>query len=131
MPTRKYLDRLEHLACLRRLRDAKTTNPWLRYRPHASTLEHLAKPLGGRQALIELARGSKDARARKVIRVYDSLSRRPRERTSLGAVCWACGVAEEDFLGAVMEGLWARGVDCMPLVERCVGLLAEGPGQQG
>ena len=131
MPTRRYLQRLEHLAALRRLKSAKSDHPWLRFRPHGSTLECLARPLGGRQALIELARGSKDARARKVIRVYDSLSRRPRERTSLGAVCWACGVAEEDFLGAVMEALWARGVDCMPLVERCVGMLAREPGREG
>ncbi len=134
MPTRKYLDRLEHLASLCRVKDAKATDPWLRFRPHNTTLEHLAKPIGGRQALIELARLSKDARARKVIRVHDSLSQHlsqhRRERTGLSEICWACQVAEENFLGAVMEELWELDVDAMPLIERCVGMLAREPGQQ-
>ena len=91
MPTRKYLDRLDHLASLGRLKDAKAANPWLLFRPPNTTLEHLAKPLGGRQALIELARLSKDAHVRKVIRVHD-LPKQTQERA--------------DEPGGAVLGLW-------------------------
>ena len=118
MATRKYLERLEVVACRERIRRAKKENPFLGLRPREANLEHLAVTLGGREAMIAYARLSKDKKVGLVVRVWDSLGEEKRRRTTLAVLCWACGLEEEELLAAVITALADRGYDPMPLVQR-------------
>ena len=118
MATRRYLDRLEVVACRERIKRVKKENPFLGLRPREANLEHLAVTLGGREAMIEYARLSKDKQVRLVVCVWDGLSKAKRHRTSLAVLCVACRIEEEQFLAAVIMALADSGHDPMPLVHR-------------
>ena len=118
MATRRYLDRLEVVACRERIKRVKKENPFLGLRPREANLEHLAVTLGGREAMIAYARLSRDKRVRLVVRVWDSLSMAKRHRTSLAVLCVACRIEEEELLAGIITGLADSGYDPAPLVQR-------------
>jgi hypothetical protein len=118
MATQKYLDQLEVAACRDRIKLAKKVAPFLMFRPREATLEHLARPFGGRAAMIAYARQSKNKQVRLVARVWRSLRKAKQHRTSLAELCWACGIGESEFLGEVITALAERGYDPMPLIRR-------------
>ena len=118
MATQRYLKRLEVVACRDRIQLAKQVDPYLAFRPKEATLEYLARPFGGRAAMIAYARMSKDKKIRLVARVWRSLRKAKQHRTSLAELCWACGISESEFLGAVIAALAENGHDPMPLIRR-------------
>ena len=118
MASRRYLKRLEVVACRERIKRVKKENPLLVLRPREGHLEHLAVTFGGREAMIEYARLSKDKKVGLIVRVWDSLSKEKKSRTPLAVLCWACGVEEDELLAGVITALADNGYDPTPLVQR-------------
>ena len=92
MASQRYLERLEVVACRERIKRVQKEDPFLMLRPREGHLEHLAVTFGGRKAMIEYARLSKDKKVGLVVCVWDSLSKEKRHRTPLAVLCWACGL---------------------------------------
>ena len=88
-------------------------------RDYRSTLEYIARPFGGRQGMIDFARGCSDRRIRQTVRCWDRLGGTQKRYTSLAQLCQVNGVDEAEFLSAVLASLWQSGVDVTPLVRRC------------
>ncbi len=88
-------------------------------RDYASTLEFIARPFGGRQAMIDFSRGCSDRRIRQIVRCWDKLGGTQKRYTSLAELCEVHAIGEGEFLGGVIASLWTSGVDVTPLLRRC------------
>ncbi len=114
---RERIERAHSLARLQKMRTSVSkSGP---KRDYASTLEFIARPFGGRQAMIDLARGCSDCRIRRMVRCWDRLGGTQKRYTSLAELCEVHGIGEGDFLGAVIATLWRSGVDATALMRRC------------
>ncbi len=89
-------------------------------RDYRSTLEYIARPFGGRQGMIDFARGCSDRRIRQTVRSWDRLGPTERKYTTLAQLCEVHGIEEAEFLSAVIAALWRSGVDVTALVRRAL-----------
>ena len=112
--------RIEQGRNLGRLQNMRTSaSKAVAKRDYRSTLEYIARPFGGRQGMIDLARDCSDTRIRQMVRCWDKLGGTQKRYTSLAELCEVHRIGEGEFLGLVIATLWRAGVDVTPLMGRC------------
>ena len=66
------------------------------------------RPLGGKEAAIDLVRSSDNPELRRLGTAWDSLQPRDKERTRLERLCQDCDVPSGEFLAEVIAIWWRR-----------------------
>lgn len=114
---RRRIEQGRNLARLQKMRTSTSRSGTKR--DYRSTLEYIARPFGGRQGMIDFARGCSDRRIREIVRSWDRLGPTERKYTTLAQMCEVHAIGEAEFLDAVIAALWQNGVDVTALVRRC------------
>lgn len=80
-------------------------------RDYRARLEFIARLSGGRQKMIDFARGCDDDRTQDMVRTWDGLGRAEKKYSTLAQLCEVNGIEEREFLGKVIAALWSDGAD--------------------
>lgn len=114
---RRRIEQGRNLARLQKMRSA--TSKAGAKRDYRLTLEYISRPFGGRQGMIDFARGCSDRRIRELVHSWNRLGGTQKRYTSLAQLCEVHGIQEAEFLSAVIAALWRNGVDATALMRRC------------
>lgn len=81
-----------------------------------SLFNYVVRRVGGKAEFLKLARLSTDESVVALVRLWDRLSKSDQRYVALDNLCEACGVAPEQFYGAVVAAAYANGLDVSVLV---------------
>lgn len=98
--------------------------------PFLSPLSLAARKTGGKAEFMKLARLSTDDDIVALVGRWNRLSNSDQRYVSLDALCEACGIAPEQFFGAVVAAAHANGLDVsglfvvifdyLKILEKCI-----------
>ena len=80
------------------------------------SLDYIARKVGGKQFLVDLARNCGDAEIKAFVAAWDSLTKSKKSKTSLELVCQQVSIDPSWLYGRVSEEVSRRGADCTKLI---------------
>ena len=84
--------------------------------PRQVGLAAYARAAGGKHGLIEMARLSSDRRLQELVTLWDNLSRREQERSSIEQLCDKLSIPCADFLAEVVRTAYTCHIDLSHLI---------------
>lgn len=105
----------------------RTTKPLLKDKPpppgalevldeNRFSLDYIARKVGGKQFLVDLARNCGDAEIKAFVAAWDGLTKSKKKTTALELVCQQVSLDPSWLFGRISEEVSRRGADCTKLI---------------